>query len=339
MEDRNMKWMRSIVILMVSLCLSGCTLAQTEQEPLPETIAGPTATSPIVLTQPAETKAQPTQPPAAETTGEAPTETVGPTETLPTEATAVVPAEPEDEDFVRVRDYLPEVLVELPYATEANFTGQRIYDFSDVWLRYGTVKKLSAVLQVLNEDGFGLKIWDGYRPRSAQFKLWEVCPDPTYVSDPNKGSNSHTRGCAVDITLVTADGTQVPMPTDFDDFTALADRDYSDCTPETAQNAQYLEEVMTRFGFKPYRGEWWHFADTDDYPVEESFEPLEPAWRAADCEEYISLRSRADTGADVITRIPADAQFQALARSGAFLLVEYQGLQGYVLEAYTRPCE
>lgn len=320
-----MKWMGGMIILAVALCLTGCGVAETEPEPTRETFTATAAatiaaTSPSLPAQTAETEVVVTEP-------------------APTEMPAIVPAEPENTDFVRVLDYLPEVLVELPYATEQNFTGQRIYGFSDVWLRYGTVRKLSQVQQALEEQGMRLKIWDGYRPRSAQFRLWEVCPDPTYVSDPNKGSNSHTRGSAVDLTLVTADGTEVPMPTGFDDFSPLADRDYSDCTPETAQNALLLEEVMTQFGFKPYRGEWWHFADTDDYPVEESFEPLEPVWRAADCEEYISLRNRPDTGADVITRIPADAEFRALARSGPFLLVEYQGLQGYVLERYTRSCE
>ena len=54
-------------------------------------------------------------------------------------------SEPADEDFVRVRDYIPDIVVDLHYATENNFTGQRIYDFTEAWLRYGTVKKLMQV--------------------------------------------------------------------------------------------------------------------------------------------------------------------------------------------------
>ena len=63
------------------------------------------------------------------------------------------------------------------------------------------------------------------------------------------------------------------MPTGFDDFSDLADRDYSDADEEAAANAALLEQVLERHGFRGYRGEWWHFNDTDDYPIEEVFEP------------------------------------------------------------------
>ena len=77
----------------------------------------------------------------------------------------------------------------------------------------------------------------------------------------------------MDVTLVTSDGEFVEMPTEFDDFSSLVDRDYSDVPEEAKQNAILLETVMTDCGFKPYNGEWWHFSDTDAYPVEESFVP------------------------------------------------------------------
>ena len=63
------------------------------------------------------------------------------------------------------------------------------------------------------------------------------------------------------------------MPTDFDDFSPLADRDYSDVPASAAANAQLLEDVLTACGFQPYTGEWWHFSDLDNYPVEESWSP------------------------------------------------------------------
>ena len=63
------------------------------------------------------------------------------------------------------------------------------------------------------------------------------------------------------------------MPTGFDDFSALADRNYGDCTEAAAENARLLESVMKKHGFKPYSAEWWHFTDTDSYPVAEDFEP------------------------------------------------------------------
>lgn len=200
-----------------------------------------------------------------------------PEETVPemtlTPETAAGAAEPEDGDFVRVLDYIPTARQELAYATEHNFTGKVIYDFRDAYLRYGTVKKLAAVSADLAEMGMYLKIWDGFRPVSAQEKLWEAYPDSTFVADPGKGFSSHSRGNTVDLTIVDADGTEFPMPTGFDDFSAKADRDYSDCTEEARNNALILEILMEKHGFRGYAGEWWHYTDTVSYPVEETFRP------------------------------------------------------------------
>lgn len=182
--------------------------------------------------------------------------------------------EPKDDDFVRVIDCIPTIRQDLAYATENNFTGQVIYDFEDAYLRYGTVKKLAQVCEELAQQGLGVLIWDGYRPVYAQAALWEVCPDPTYVSPPGTGIQSHCRGIAVDLTLVDLEtGEELVMPTGFDDFSSLADRDYTDCSPDAAANAVLLENVMEKYGFAPYSGEWWHFSDTQVYPVEEVFDP------------------------------------------------------------------
>lgn len=194
-----------------------------------------------------------------------------PNEPIPSQSTDE--STPDDEDFVCVKTYLPNLVVDLRYSTENNFTNQQIYNFSDAWLRYGTVKKLILVQEELAELGLHLKLWDGFRPISAQFKLWEICPDPTYVANPNNGFSSHSRGNTVDITLVDENGTDLVMPTGFDEFSTLADRDYSDCDAEAAANAMFLEETMKKHGFKPYSGEWWHFSDTQSYPVEQEFEP------------------------------------------------------------------
>lgn len=185
-----------------------------------------------------------------------------------------VPADlPAPEDFVLVTEYLPQAAVDLRYAGPDNFTGETIYDFSDAYLRYGTVEKLSQAQEALEEAGYSLLIWDAFRPTAAQFRLWEVCPDPVYVANPETGYSSHSRGNTVDVTLTDLDGNAVEMPSGFDDFSPLADRDYSDASPEAAANARLLEDVMTACGFRPYSGEWWHFTDTDDYPVEEVFSP------------------------------------------------------------------
>ncbi len=235
---------RAICILLICLlALSGCMPPMQTPE-----------TTPIATLQPATTPA-PTTP--------------QPTPPAPT----TPPPEPADGDFVKISDYIPGVFIHLPYATAENFTGQVIYPFTQPWLRYSTVKKLMNVQQELASHGYSLLIWDGYRPLSAQEALWNICPDPTYVSSPYTGNRSHCRGNTVDITIVRLDGSPVEMPTGFDDFSTLADRDYSDCSDTAAQNAILLESIMIKYGFRAYWGEWWHYTDTQDYPIEEAFQP------------------------------------------------------------------
>ena len=302
---------QKLLILLLLLCMAGCAVQQPQESSLPETIPAVTVEPTNATTAPPETIQE---------------------ETEPTQS--IQQPEPDDGDFVKVAAYIPDIVVDLRYATEENFTNQRIYDFTDLWLCYGTVKKLMLVQEELRQYGYSLKIWDGFRPVAAQFRLWAVCPDPTYVANPNKGFSSHSRGNTVDITLVNADGTEALMPTGFDDFSKLADRDYSDCSREAADNALFLEQLMIRYGFEAYAGEWWHFSDTQTYPVEEVFEPVAPALYRADCSAYISLRVKPDTAAQTITRIPKDAQFTVVATSGGFAAVEYQGLFGYVMRDY-----
>ena len=229
--------MKTIFIILLCLLLSGCASKDVPAANVPATV-------PVVTTQP-ETLPPVTAPP----------------ETLP---------EPSDDTLVRVLDYIPTIQVELKYATEDNFTGKVIYDFDQAYLRYGTVKKLAKAQEFFQAQGLSLKIWDAYRPVSAQWQLWDACPDPTYVANPNRTHSSHSRGNTIDVTLVDASGQELPMPTDFDDFSPLADRDYSDCSLTTAENARLLQSILEQNGFSGYQGEWWHFSDTDSYPVEES---------------------------------------------------------------------
>ena len=181
--------------------------------------------------------------------------------------------EPEDDEYVLVNKYIPDTYVELMYATDNNFTGVRIYDFTDAYLRYGTVKKLANVQKELKEQGYSLKIWDAYRPFEAQQKLWEVYPDPNYVANPANGMKKHNLGGTVDITMVADDGTVISMPTEFDDFSLKADRDYSDIEDkEAVKNVMILQNAMENNGFTGYQGEWWDYSDTVEYEAVD-FEP------------------------------------------------------------------
>lgn len=254
---RKRKLLLLIGLELCFLALLGLLLVKYPALVEPQSSEEVTETAPPQTCLPPPTEIEPPETTVPETTAPAPTQTVAP--------------EPQDADFVKVTDYIPDAVIDLAYATENNFTGKVIYDFSDCYLRYGTVKKLIQVQEKVKESGYRLKIWDGFRPFSAQEKLWQICPDPAYVSNPATGSNSHCKGNTVDITLVYLDGSEVEMPTGFDDFSALADRDYSDCPAEAKKNAEFLEDIMKEAGFKPYFGEWWHFSDTTDYPVDKEF--------------------------------------------------------------------
>lgn len=307
------KW--CVYLLIFCLLLAGCR----KEAQVPET------------TQPSVTEiAESIQIPEA-------TEQTSPVITAPAEIPTEPAAEPSEDTFVDIREYLPDVQVELKYATEDNFTGQIIYDFDAPFLRYGSVKKLAMVQEELRSMGLSLKIWDGFRPVSAQFTLWEVFPDPTYVANPNVGYSSHSRGNTIDLTVVDQQGRELPMPTGFDDFSALADRNYSDCEEQKAVNARLLQDIMEKHGFSGYFGEWWHYSDTQQYPVETCFDPgVISAWYA-ECNEFISLREAPDTEASVITRISANEEVTLLGYTGEFAMVEYCGQRGYVLKSYLAP--
>lgn len=290
-----------LLLLMMMLLLTGC--APEQQEEVMETTL-------------------PTQTHAAETFAE--------TELL----TTLI--DPKDTDFVRVKDYIPEILVDLKYTGTDNFTGQDIYEFEDAYLRYGTVMKLKAVSEELAGQGLTLKIWDAFRPVAAQYKLWEVCPDPTYVANPNEGFSNHSRGFAVDVTLVDSEGREVEMPTAFDDFTAKADRDYSDCTAEAAWNAKLLESIMEKHGFAGYWGEWWHFSDTVSYDVETCFDPAVVS--AQQVQESTDLMPTFRERWSKILTIPAGESVTLLGYDEEYSLVEYWGYRGYVpTEALVTP--
>lgn len=252
-------------------------------------------------------------------------------------ATMVSSAVPDSSAFVPVSEFAPSVEISLQYATVNNFTEQKIYDFTDAYLRYGTVQKLKAAADVLESQGFGIKLWDAFRPVSAQAKLYEAYPDPSVVSHPVTGYRGHCRGNAVDVTLIDlATGEELAMPTGFDNFTAYADRDYSDCGDTTAANALLLENIMTQCGFKPLQSEWWHFTDTDTYPVDEYFEPGTPMVWEANCNEYISLRKTAG-GSEVLEKIPAGATVILRSWNGRYANVSYGDKEGYVLSSYIKP--
>lgn len=162
------------------------------------------------------------------------------------------------DQLVDVRSFIPQIQVELKYATADNFTGQVVYHFQQCLLLKETALRLRAIQEEIESMGLGLKIWDGFRPISAQWKFWELVPDPRYVADPREGGR-HTRGTAVDLTLVTKEGKELPMPSAFDDFSEKARQDYMGASQEEIANRELLRTVMEQHGFVGICEEWWHF--------------------------------------------------------------------------------
>jgi len=153
---------------------------------------------------------------------------------------------------------VPGVRLDIRYATKDNFTHAVVYPAARCLLRPEASAALAKVQAELAAGGFGLKVWDCYRPLSVQRRFWELVPDPRYVADPKKGSR-HNRGAAVDLTLVDAAGRELEMPTGYDDFSEAAHRASTAGSPAARANAARLEAAMARHGFKGLATEWWHF--------------------------------------------------------------------------------
>ncbi|MDD2481689.1 MAG: CapA family protein [Lutispora sp.] len=171
-------------------------------------------------------------------------------------------AEKAKPQLVNLQEYIPNILIELKYATTDNVTGEVLYESNEALLRVETAKKLKVANEILNKQGYRIKIWDAYRPSSVQQKLWDKAEKKIYFADPKIGSN-HTRGCTVDVTLTDLDGVDIDMPSGFDDMTGKATRKYVYATPTQKQNAQLLEKAMKQAGFNSINIEWWHFDDSD----------------------------------------------------------------------------
>ncbi|NLN47847.1 MAG: hypothetical protein GX154_01845 [Clostridiales bacterium] len=166
--------------------------------------------------------------------------------------------------LVNLVDYIPNILIDLKYGTTDNVAGRVLYENPEPLLRRETADKLKEASKIFNEMGYKVKVWDGYRPGSVQQALWDSVDDKgkVYFANPKLGSN-HTRGCAVDVTLTDWDGTEIDMPSGFDDIMGKATRKYVYATATQKANAQMLEKVMKQVGFNIINSEWWHFDDSD----------------------------------------------------------------------------
>jgi D-alanyl-D-alanine dipeptidase len=167
---------------------------------------------------------------------------------------------PADDPLVDLATVDDTILVELRYATERNIAGKALYPpGARCIVRRHVAEGLKVAQAWLRPQGYALKIWDAYRPVSAQQALWELSKNRSFVAAPDSGRSIHTWGAAVDATLVDATGKEMKMPTDFDDFSPAAAKDYRGNDTVIARNLSLLQKAMGHGGFLAMRTEWWHF--------------------------------------------------------------------------------
>lgn len=161
--------------------------------------------------------------------------------------------------LVDIREVIPEIKLDIRYATTNNFTGEIIYTSPDAFVRKPVAESLEIVQESLKKYGLGLVIFDAYRPYSATVKFYEIYKDTNYVASPWNGSR-HNRGAAVDVSLINLDtGEEIQMPTGYDDFSEVAHPDYMNLPENVLKNRELLISEMQNHGFRVYPNEWWHF--------------------------------------------------------------------------------
>jgi zinc D-Ala-D-Ala dipeptidase len=150
--------------------------------------------------------------------------------------------------------------IDIRYATTNNFVNAKMYDCGRCFLRPEAAKAVAKAHKILKDKGYGgFKMFDCYRPKPYQQRLWDKVPDDRYVTPPWKGSQ-HTRGLAVDLTIIDKNGNELDMGTPFDTFSEKAHSTYQDLPKNVLENRKLLRGVLEDVGFKGIRTEWWHFS-------------------------------------------------------------------------------
>lgn len=161
--------------------------------------------------------------------------------------------------FINIQALDPTIALDIRYATTENFTKAVIYDCPACYLRPDVAQALAAVNKKLRKRGIGIKVFDCYRPRPAQQKLWDKVPNPNYVTPPAKGS-MHNRGMAVDLTIFDVEAMrELYMGSSYDFFGMKAHTDYPKLSQKVIKHRKILHDAMLEAGFKGIRTEWWHY--------------------------------------------------------------------------------
>ena len=192
--------------------------------------------------------------------------------------------------FVYLDEFIPGVVTEPRYFSSNNFVGDTIdgYKAPRVICTKEAAVALRQVQQDLSRHGFGLKIFDAYRPQQGvdHFVRWgkdlsdtlmkaqyypEEPKDSLFVRGYIATRSGHSRGSTIDLTLIHLGdenkGEELDMGTPWDYFGARSWPSSDAVSAEQKGNRMLLQNVMKKHGFHPLKEEWWHFTlEKEPYP-------------------------------------------------------------------------
>jgi D-alanyl-D-alanine dipeptidase len=164
-----------------------------------------------------------------------------------------------NKELIEIKKRIPTIKLDIRYAKKNNFAKQAVYKQARAFARLPVVDALQNVQNELEKSGYGLKIFDGYRPYSVTVKFFAIASDKSFVANPKDGSR-HNRGCAIDLTLIDLrTGKELEMPTPYDSFAAEAASDFNNLPANILQHRKLLRDTMEKYGFRVLNNEWWHF--------------------------------------------------------------------------------
>ena len=170
--------------------------------------------------------------------------------------------------LVEITEETHHVLIDLAYAGPDNLTSRPVYETDRCWLHRDVEPRLMRAVELAALAGVKLKILDAYRSPQAHEILCGYVSDPRYIADPRKGSN-HSRGTAVDLTLVDGQGGELDMGTRFDAMVEQSHHFHPSLSPEVHRNRFLLLGILIQAGFVSLDEEWWHYQipDARSYPL------------------------------------------------------------------------
>ena len=160
--------------------------------------------------------------------------------------------------LIDIKKYDFDIDIELRYANTNNINGKKIFLEKKCLLIKEAADKLFLASKIAKDFNCKLKIFDAYRPKYVQETLWDFSPNADFLTDPAKGS-PHTRGIAVDLTLIDKKNNELDMGTDFDEFSKLSFHGSKEVSKEAFNNRLILLGIMTDAGWDFFRNEWWHY--------------------------------------------------------------------------------